>query len=57
MQLHAERAQFGWEAVHVVQAALEEGRCALAGVLLICLGWSTGGFQGGQKTLRGPAIG
>ena len=31
MQLHAERAQYGWEAVGVVQTALEEGRCRLAG--------------------------
>ena len=30
MQLHAERAQYGWEAVGVVQTALEDGRCRLA---------------------------
>ena len=31
MQLHAERAQYGSEAVGVVQTALDEGRCSLAG--------------------------
>ena len=31
MQLHAERAQFAAEAVKVVETALEEGRCRLAG--------------------------
>ena len=31
MQLHAERAQFAAEAVKVVERALEEGRCQLAG--------------------------
>ena len=33
MQLHAERAQFATEAVKVVERALEEGRCRLAGEL------------------------
>lgn len=35
MQLHAERAQFAAEAVKVVEAALEEGRCRLAGTLFL----------------------
>jgi len=34
MQLHAERAQFATDAVKVVERALEEGRCRLAGELL-----------------------
>ncbi len=33
MQLHGERAQFATEAVKVVERALEEGRCRLAGEL------------------------
>ena len=35
MQLHAERAQFAAEAVKVVERALEEGRCRLAGAIAL----------------------